>query len=183
MQRLQSLFDRFLRERIYVNNITPATREWYECAWKAFSATAHDRPESSPAVTKADLQHFVITLRERGVKPVSCNTWLRALNAFCRWLHEEGETPALVKLAPQRLPDRTLLHEIAHVVLGHSPIRLHPDPHGAPLCRCHRRTFTPLRALAWHDRGAVVGVCDLAANSAKFGELSKDCDLFRFELF
>jgi hypothetical protein len=25
MQRLQALFDRFLRERVYVNNITPAT--------------------------------------------------------------------------------------------------------------------------------------------------------------
>jgi integrase/recombinase XerD len=108
MQRLQQLFDQFLRERVYVNNITPATREWYECAWKAFGTTLRDRPESSAGVTRADLQHFVITLRERGVKPVSCNTWLRALNAFCRWLHEQGDTPALVKLAPQRLEKRII---------------------------------------------------------------------------
>lgn len=107
MQRLQALFDRFLRERVYINNITPATREWYECAWKAFSPTLTDRPEA-PIITKADLQQFVITLRERGVKPVSCNTWLRAMNAFCRWLHEQGETPALVKLAPQRLEKRII---------------------------------------------------------------------------
>jgi integrase len=39
---------------------------------------------------------------------VSCNTWIRALNAFCRWLHEQGEIPALVKLAPQRLEKRII---------------------------------------------------------------------------
>ena len=26
---LDSLFDRFIRERIYIKNVTPATREWY----------------------------------------------------------------------------------------------------------------------------------------------------------
>src|SRR5262245_55016536 len=103
MQRMRTLFDQFLRARVYVNNITPATREWYECAWKAFNSTLTDRPATALVITKADLQHFVITLRERGVKPVSCNTWLRALNAFCSWLHDQGETPALVKLGPQRL--------------------------------------------------------------------------------
>jgi len=36
------------------------------------------------------------------------NTWVRALNAFCRWLHEQGEAPTLVKLAPQRLEKRVI---------------------------------------------------------------------------
>lgn len=108
MQRLQALFDQFLRERVYVNNITPATREWYECAWKAFGSTLAERPATGPVITKADLQNFVIALRERGVRPVSCNTWLRALNAFARWLHEQGEIPALVKLKPQRLEKRII---------------------------------------------------------------------------
>ena len=56
---------------------------------------AHERAatRSAPLITKADLQLFVVHLRERGVKPVSCDTWVRALNAFCRWLHEQGETP------------------------------------------------------------------------------------------
>jgi hypothetical protein len=67
MQRLQPLFEQFLRERVYVNNITPATREWYECAWKAFSTTLTDRTAPAPVITKADLQNFVIALRERGV--------------------------------------------------------------------------------------------------------------------
>ena len=71
MDRLDQLFQQFLRERTYVNNVTPSTREWYESAWKAFSATApRPRRLRRQLITKADLQHFVVHLRERGVKPV-----------------------------------------------------------------------------------------------------------------
>ena len=106
MDHLDQLFQQFLRERTYINNVTSSTCEWYESAWKVFKASQAEvpaRPASAPLISKADLQHFVVHLRERGVRPVSCNTWVRALNAFCRWLHEQGEIPALVKLAPQRL--------------------------------------------------------------------------------
>ena len=41
MQQLQQLFDQFLRERVYVNNITPATREWYRVRLEGIQ---HDRP-------------------------------------------------------------------------------------------------------------------------------------------
>jgi hypothetical protein len=36
---LASLFDQFLKERIYLKAVTPKTRLWYECAWKAFNAS------------------------------------------------------------------------------------------------------------------------------------------------
>ena len=90
MLRLDQLFEQFLRQRTYVHNVTPKTRDWYQAAWQAFKQS-----QSQPAteITKADLLAFVVHLRERGVKPVSCNTWLRAMNAFCRWLHEQGEAP------------------------------------------------------------------------------------------
>lgn len=111
MDRLDQLFQQFLRERTHINNVTSSTRGWYECAWKAFrtaQASAPERPASAPLIGKSDLQAFVVHLRERGVRPVFCNTWIRALNAFCRWLHEEQEIPTLVKLAPQRLEKRIL---------------------------------------------------------------------------
>jgi integrase/recombinase XerD len=63
---------------------------------------------SAPLISKADLHHFVVHLRERGIKPVTCNTWIRALNAVCRWLHEQGELPTPVKLRPQRLEKRII---------------------------------------------------------------------------
>lgn len=62
MDRLSQLFEQFLRERTYVNNVTASTREWYETAWKAFRAAqagAPERPSSAPLIAKADLQHQV----------------------------------------------------------------------------------------------------------------------------
>ena len=111
MDRLDQLFQQFLRERTYVQNVTASTREWYQSAWKAFRTAQADAPArlaSAPLITKADLQFFVVHLRERGVRPVSCNTWIRALNAFCRWLHEQGELPSPAKLKPQRLEKRII---------------------------------------------------------------------------
>jgi site-specific recombinase XerD len=102
MIRLETLFQQFLQERTYLKNITPKTRVWYQSAWKAFKGTQTNTPErlaSAALIERADLNRFVVRLRERGVKPVSCNTWLRAMNAFCRWLHEEGELATLVKVA------------------------------------------------------------------------------------
>ena len=43
MSRLEQLFYQFLRERTYINNVTVSTREWYECAWKAFTAAPSSR--------------------------------------------------------------------------------------------------------------------------------------------
>jgi hypothetical protein len=45
----------------------------------------------------------VIHIRERGVKPVSCNCWLPGLNEFGRWLHQQGEIPTPLRLPPQDL--------------------------------------------------------------------------------
>jgi site-specific recombinase XerD len=103
MSRLEQLFQQFLRERTYINNVTVSTREWYECAWKAFTAAlkvAPERDRTATLISKTDLQHFVVHLRERGMKPVTCNTWLRAMNAFCRWLHEQGELNERMKPSP-----------------------------------------------------------------------------------
>jgi integrase/recombinase XerD len=112
MARLDVLFEQFLRERRYLKNVTPKTLIWYESAWKAFrlaqGAVTTVPRGSGPLITRDDLSSFLITLRQRGVKPVSCNSWLRALNAFCRWLSEQGELPTVVKLAPQRLEKRLL---------------------------------------------------------------------------
>src|SRR6185436_18414540 len=82
-----ALFDQFLAQRRYLKNVTPSTIEWYETAFKAFQK-AHGHP--SPVLTKTSLHRFVVALRERGVKPVSCNTYIKALNAFCLWLRDEG---------------------------------------------------------------------------------------------
>jgi integrase/recombinase XerD len=111
MSALQEYFEQFLRERVYLHNITPKTRDYYVTAWKACvrsQPTAPARAADSPVLTRADLQHFVVHLRERGVKPVTCNCWLRGLNAFGGWLHTEGKIPLPVRVPPQREEKRLL---------------------------------------------------------------------------
>jgi site-specific recombinase XerD len=93
-----SLFGQFLAERRYLRNVTTSTIEWYETAFKAFRRTA-----DSSLIDKAALQHFVIALRQRGVKPVSCNTHIKAMNAYCRWLHEGGHHQDRLELRTLRV--------------------------------------------------------------------------------
>ena len=82
------LFEQFLAQRRYLRNVTPSTIEWYQTAFKALQRALG---ADVPPLTKSALQQFVVSVRQRGVKPVSCNTYIKALNAFCLWLHEEGD--------------------------------------------------------------------------------------------
>ncbi|MGC4083662.1 MAG: tyrosine-type recombinase/integrase [Vicinamibacterales bacterium] len=101
---LATLFEQFLRERTYLKNVTPRTLIWYRVAFKNYS-TAFPGP-SLP--TKATMQQFVIGLRERHLRPVTCNTYIGAMNAFCRWLHEEGHAKDRVRLPKLRVEQRVL---------------------------------------------------------------------------
>lgn len=47
-------------------------------------------------------------MRQRGVKPVRCNAYLRALNAFCKWLHQEGHAEVRARLPPLKVKKRLL---------------------------------------------------------------------------
>ena len=49
---------------------------------------------------------FIVALRDRGVRPISCNSWLRALNAFCRWLQQEGRLSAPATLPQLKVETR-----------------------------------------------------------------------------
>jgi len=89
------LIDQFLKERTYLQNLSEPTLVWYRVAFKNYPALV---PANAGLPTKAMLQQFVVALRERGIKPVTCNTYVGAMNAFCAWLHQEGHAPERVKL-------------------------------------------------------------------------------------
>jgi integrase/recombinase XerD len=99
------LFEQFLAQRRYLKNVTPSTIEWYQTAFKAFQK-AHQT--QAPALTKSGLQQFVVTTRQRGVKPVSCNTYIKALNAFCLWLRDEGHLTERLELPLLRVEQRLI---------------------------------------------------------------------------
>ena len=119
----KKLFEQFLNERRYLKNVTPSTIECYETAFKALQrATA----EGAPALTKPTLQQFVVSLRQRGVKPISCNTYIKALNTFCLWAHTEGHLAERLELSRLKVEKRiiqTLNDEQMKALLGAKPKR------------------------------------------------------------
>jgi integrase/recombinase XerD len=69
-------FEQFIKERQFISNVSLRTVEWYRqsFAWL-------DTPEP----TSDQLKSLVIRMRERGLKPASCNNRIRALNAYLHW--------------------------------------------------------------------------------------------------
>jgi hypothetical protein len=72
MSALSTLFERFLRERRYLKNVTPKTVVWYQTAFLAFTRTA---AVSGPGdLNKSLLHDFLAGLRDADCRRVSCNT-------------------------------------------------------------------------------------------------------------
>jgi integrase/recombinase XerD len=90
----------------HLKNVTPATLRWYQIAFKAYRKAIAD--DAAPLPTRGTLQQFVIHLRDRGVRPITCNTYIVAMNAFCAWLHAEGHATDRVKLSKLRVERRVL---------------------------------------------------------------------------
>src|ERR1700733_3196007 len=66
------MFEQFLKERQYLANVSPATLRWYQESFKWLGT-----PD-------ANLQEFVIRMRQKGLKATSCNNRIRAINAYLK---------------------------------------------------------------------------------------------------
>ena len=66
----------FIKERQYVNNVSPATLRWYEqsLCWL-----------DTESPTSDDIKALIVRLRERALEPVSIKSRLQAVKAYCRW--------------------------------------------------------------------------------------------------
>jgi integrase/recombinase XerD len=75
-------FNDFIRERRYLNNVSPATISWYKHAFKWL-------PCESPS--QEQLKDSVLRMREQGLKATGCNAAIRAINAYLHWSSNAGE--------------------------------------------------------------------------------------------
>jgi site-specific recombinase XerD len=73
---------------------------------ESFQGSATSCLTDPQALERSNLEQFIYVLRDRGVKPVTCNTWLKALNAFFRWLHENGHVAQPVHMRPLKVEKR-----------------------------------------------------------------------------
>jgi integrase/recombinase XerD len=69
-------YEQFIKERIYLHNVSPRTVEWYRESFKWLATVP---------LTDAGLKDLVIKMRESGLKPTSCNNRIRAINAYLKW--------------------------------------------------------------------------------------------------
>ena len=111
-------FDQFIKERLYLQNVSPRTIEWYEQSFKWL-----DTPTPDDAV----LRQFVIKMREHGLKASSCNNRIRAVNAYLRWTGSSLHVPRLSE--QQRVLPTFSLAEIGRIAAfkpnGYCQRRLH----------------------------------------------------------
>lgn len=116
---LNKLLEEFIRERRYLKNITPKTETYYRDSWKAYV-----RFTGSTEISKAQLKEWVIKMREADIKPVSCNTWISGINAFCNWLFENEHLPERLKLSKLKVDEpgrKTINLEILRKLVIHKP--------------------------------------------------------------
>lgn len=78
--------EKFIQDRKYLKAVTEKTLSWYAQAFKAFEGAL----DSTEAINGR-----IVELRKRGVKPVSVNTYLRAVKAYYLWQEKKWEVGRL----------------------------------------------------------------------------------------
>lgn len=128
ISEIDPLSERFITSGIYLKNWATRTVRTYRQAFRALSRalleSAGASPNAADALAKPHLEAFVVSLRQRGVTPGGCNMYLRTINSFLSWLHEEGriETKLRVKLLHHpRNPPVVFTDAHVRLILGHRP--------------------------------------------------------------
>lgn len=75
-------FEQFIRERQYLQNVTPATVAWYRHSLKWLESETPSQNELTDALLR---------MRENGRNATGCNCALRAINAYLHWSSGAGE--------------------------------------------------------------------------------------------
>ena len=81
---MDNLFNEFIRERVYICNLSPRTIHYYKQVYRTFKGVGAFEDLSKP--TLADC---LIAFRERGMSVEAINTYIKGINAYLNWLHEE----------------------------------------------------------------------------------------------
>jgi integrase/recombinase XerD len=92
-------YEQFIKERIYLQNVSPRTVQWYRQSFKWLSTVP---------LTQDGLKELVIKMREHGLKPTSCNNRIRAINAYLKW---SGSELAIMRVKEEHVILPTLTAE------------------------------------------------------------------------
>ena len=129
---MENLWRQFVQERVYLNNVSPRTAEWYGWVEKAFSPYA-GKFCASGGTSKEVLKEAIIRMREKGLDPVTIAGYIRGLNAFLRWGHTEGHFEELLVISVPRCEQK--------LVLSLTPEQVQRFLKWKPVHSSQRRTF------------------------------------------
>jgi integrase/recombinase XerD len=127
---LEDLHKSFIRERLYLDNVSPKTIDFYNHSFSAYKRNAPTLTEVSTPI----LNEFVVNLRASGVKPTTCNTYIRGVNSFLSWMFKSEFIPARLAIKQLRV-ERTIPPVL-------TPADLTRLLRYSPACRSQRRVHT-----------------------------------------
>lgn len=115
---MDKLFDQFIKERRYFRNLSEKTLEFYSEIYSYFKQVgAFDN------LSKQSLQNAVIAFRERGASIGGINAYIRGINVFLKWLHEEHnyENLSLKKLKGEQRVLRSFTDKELKAIIKFKP--------------------------------------------------------------
>jgi len=89
MLQLDTLFDQFIQEKLYVKNLSPNTIEFFNYSYKAFRLIIKDKKVN---LNKQILTNFIFGLKQKGKTTGAINAYIRGFNSFLSWLYENEHT-------------------------------------------------------------------------------------------
>ncbi len=134
---LPTLFEQFLQEKRYVQNVSDKTLEFYRLSFKSFNL-------SVLPVTQSDINNAIVTMRESGKSIPAVNAYLRGMRVFVNWLVENEHLPQRLKLMRLRCEEK--------------PMRTFTDAHIRALLTYKPKTRADKRLLALLTMLADTGV-------------------------
>ena len=115
---MDTLFEQFIKERRYFRNLSERTLSFYAETYNYFKQVgAFDN------LSKQSLQNAVITFRERGTGIGGINAYIRGVNTFLKWLHQEHkyEDLSIKKLRGGQTILRSLTDEELKIIVRYKP--------------------------------------------------------------
>lgn len=89
---LEAQFRNFLREKEYLQGVSPKTIKYFTFVYNRWKEIIGEFPN------KMNTKEFVIKLSENKVSPFTINSYIRGMNSFLTWLHENEHTSEHLKI-------------------------------------------------------------------------------------
>ena len=103
---MEKVFQLFLREKKFVNNVSSHTIEFYEYSFNSFKKYSSVKDISD--LSKSSLIEFVANMLEQGSTAQCADARVRGINPFLTWLYENEYTNEHFKIKRVKFQKRIM---------------------------------------------------------------------------